>query len=136
MASLRMGYDLFAGSSQAGTDGGVGGDILIETNEAKTYKLRIIKNSNDYYWNNTSGAYEASAPAEADEYTVPGSDGLNPSAIRRLRCKLPAVARSSATSAGVTVVVYPSGGTPSVPSIVTTAAANNGVSMTLEFFSV
>jgi hypothetical protein len=137
MAVLRIGYDLFAGSSQAGTDGGVGGDILIETNAASTYKLRIIRTSDGHYFNNTTGAYGAGAPAEADEMTVPGSEGLQKSAISRLRCKLPALARSLATSAGLTVVAYPSGGTPSVPGIAgTPGTANNGVSMHLEFFAV
>jgi hypothetical protein len=123
MATLRIGYDLFAGSSQAGTDGGVGGNVQIETAKALAYRLTIQRLSDNHFWDDTAQAFGAGDPAEADEYLVPGSAAPNPSAIRRLLCKIPEAACLGITSAGFKIIAYAAGDTPS----------SAGVDMTLEF---
>lgn len=112
MSVLRVGYDLFAGSSQAGTDGGVGGNFQVETAKALPHYVKIKRTADSYYWNNTSQAYQTSTVAQADEYLIPGSDG-HPQAIRRLLFKLPEAACTSIASTGVTLTVYAQGDTPS-----------------------
>jgi hypothetical protein len=121
--TLKIGYDLFAGASQAGYNSGVPGVIQIETAKALKYKLRVVRASDSNYWNATTGAFQAGAPAEADELTVPGSVETSPAAIRRLSMRLPAAAITGITSAGFTVTAYATGDTP----------ASAGVDMTLEF---
>jgi hypothetical protein len=126
MATLRIGYDLFAGSSQAGTDSSVPGDILLETAKALKYKLQVQRASDSYYWNATTGAFQSGAPAEADELDFFGSyspSGATPQAVRRLRMKIPDAVATGITSAGFTVTAYATGDTPS----------SAGVDMTLEF---
>jgi hypothetical protein len=123
MSILRIGYDLFAGTSQAGTDGGVGGNVQVETAKALPYYLTIQRLSDNYFWNNTSQAFQAGDPAEVDEYMIPGSDGLQIGAIRRLLCKIPEAAAAGITAAGFKAIAYASGDTPS----------SAGVDMTLEF---
>lgn len=124
--TLRIGYNLFAGSSQAGTDSNVPGDIQVETAKALKYKLRVVRASDSWYWNATTGAFQAGAPAEADELDFVGSYSLNGQsvpAIRRIAMKLPAAVIAGITSAGFTVTAYATGDTP----------ATAGVDMTLEF---
>jgi len=122
-AVLRIGYELLAGSSQAGTDGGVMGNIVVETTKAKKYYLTVQRLSDNHYWNNTTAAFGAGDPAEADEILIPGSDELHPNAIRILKCTLPAACRTGITAAGFKVIAYATGDTPS----------SAGVDMTLEF---
>jgi len=121
--TLKIGYDLFAGASQAGTNSGVPGVIQIETAKALAYRLKVQRASDSYYWNATSGAFQSGAVAEADEILVPGSNELRPGAIRRLMCRLPAECIAGITAAGFTVTAYAAGDTPS----------SAGVDMTLEF---
>lgn len=121
--TLKIGYDLFAGASQAGTDSGVPGVLQIETAKALAYRVKVQRASDSYYWNETSGAFQSGAVAEADELLVPGSDGLHPGAIRRLAMRLPKECIDGITSAGFTVTAYAAGDTPS----------SAGVDMTLEF---
>lgn len=120
---LRIGYELLAGSSQSGTDGGIMGNIVVETMKAKKYFLTIQRLSDNYFWNNTTGAFQSGDPAEADEFPIPGSDELYPKAIRILKCTLPATCRAGITAAGFKVIAYATGDTPS----------SAGVDMTLEF---
>ena len=122
MATLRIGYDLFAGSSQAGTDSGIGGNIQIETAKAKAYYIKVTRTADTDYWNNTSGAFQAGAVAEADEICVQGSNELSPKAVRRLMCKLPEALRTALTT-GCTITAYASGDTPS----------SAGIDLTLEY---
>lgn len=126
MSTLRIGYDIFAGSRQAGTDSNVPGNIQLETAKSEKYKLQIQRLSDDKYWNATTGAWVASAPAEADELDFRGSysnNGATQSAVRMLLMRLPTAIASSVTSAGFKVTAYASGDTP----------ASEGVDMTLEF---
>lgn len=121
--TLKIGYDLFAGASQAGTNSGVPGVLQLETAKALAYRIRLVRASDSYYWNETTGAFQAGATAEADELLIPGSDGLRPGAIRRLAMRLPKEAIDDITAAGFTVTAYAAGDTPS----------SAGVDMTLEF---
>jgi hypothetical protein len=114
MATLKVGYNVFAGTSQAGTDAGIPGEIQAETAVAGKYKVRVQRLSDNNYWNNTSGAFQAGATAEADELDFRGSDsdrGIT-SAIRRLRMRLPQELLDDVTSAGLIVYVYETGGSP------------------------
>lgn len=109
---LRIGYDLFAGSSQAGTDSSVPGNIQIETNQAKKYKLRVQRLSDSNYWNNTTPGWQAGAPAEADELDFRGSDGVVLSSIRRCAMKLSGTILDGIDADGVVVTAYATGDTP------------------------
>ncbi len=114
MATLKVGYNVFAGTSQAGTDAGVPGEIQAETAVSGLHKVRVIRLSDDYYWNNTSEAFQAGATAEADELDFRGSESERgfTSAIRRLRMRLPQDLLDDVTSAGLKVFVYETGGSP------------------------
>jgi hypothetical protein len=114
MATLKVGYNVFAGTSQAGTDASVPGEIQAETAVSGKYKVRVIRLSDDWYWNNTSGAFQAGATAEADELDFLGSDSDRGTtcSIRRLRMRLPKELLDGVTSAGLTVYVYETGGSP------------------------
>lgn len=123
MATLRIGYDLFAGSSQAGTDGGVGGNFQVETAKAGAYYAKVTRTADTYYWNNTTGAFTSTAVAEGDEILIPGSNALQSSAVRRLMFKLPEACAALIAATGFKVTAYATGDTPS----------SAGVDLTLEF---
>jgi len=114
MATLKVGYDVFAGTSQAGVDAGIPGVIQAETAVKGKHKLQVQRLSDSWYWNNTSGAFQAGNPAEADELDFEGSVSdreIHP-AIRRLKMRLPKELLDDVTSAGLKVWVYPTGGSP------------------------
>ena len=126
MTTLRVGYDLFAGPSQAGTESKVSGNLQAEVPKAGAYKVRVVRLSDNYYWNQTNAAFESGATAEADELDFEGS--INPSgkpggADRRLSMKIPKEVSDGITSAGFTATIYASGDTPS----------SEGADITLEF---
>lgn len=123
MASLRIGYDVFAGSSQAGTDAGNPGNIQLETAKDLSYKLKVQRLSDNYYWNNTTPGWQSGAVAEADELDFFGSEISNGGAIRRLKMKLPKEVLAGITSAGCVLTAYAAGDTP----------ATEGVAMTLAY---
>lgn len=111
--ALKIGYDLFAGASQAGTDSGVPGVIQVETAKALSYHCRIQRLSDNQYYNASTKAYQAGAPAQSLEITIPGSDEVNPSAIRRLMLRIPKEAQDGIVAAtGFTATVYANGDTP------------------------
>ncbi len=108
---LKVGFDIFAGASQAGTDSGVPGLLQAETVVAGKHGIRVQRKSDSNYWNATSGAFQAGATAEADELYFLGSvsaRGIQPS-IARLKERLPKELIDAATSAGLTILVYPEG---------------------------
>ncbi|MCK5639773.1 MAG: hypothetical protein KAJ19_03210 [Gammaproteobacteria bacterium] len=126
MASLKMGYDIMSGPSQAGTNPNLSGNLQLETAKALKYFIKIQRLSDDYWWNNTSGAFQAGAVAEADEKVFDGSFtpvGKLPAAIRRLMMKLPEEALAGITAAGTKITAYATGDTP----------ASEGVDITLEY---
>lgn len=115
MTYLRIGYALFKGASQAGvaiaaTNGATPGNVEIETNEAKAYKLQIQRLSDNQYWNSTTEAFQAGDPT-TDDVTVPGSDEVNPNANRRLIYKPSLDMLALAGADGILFTVYPVGGT-------------------------
>jgi hypothetical protein len=116
MSTLKVGYDVFAGASQAGTDSGVPGLLTAETAKKGKHKVRIQRLSDNWYWNNTSGAFQAGATAEADELDFEGSysasgRGIHP-AIRRLKMRIPKEVVTGATAAGLKMYVYATGDSP------------------------
>lgn len=115
--TLEIGYDLFSAASPMGTDTGMSGNFQINTAKALPYKLQVKRVSDSYYWNATTEAWVASAAAEAHEITVPGSNSVNPSAVRQLLVKLPNELIDGLTAAGVTVTAYASGDTPSTEGV-------------------
>lgn len=122
---LKVGFDIFCGTTQAGTDAGIPGDLLAETVVAGKHGIRVQRNSDNHYWNNTTGAFQAGATAEADELYFKGSvshRNIQP-AKARLKEKLPKELLAGATAAGLTILVYPEGeqgtGAPTTASIVT-----------------
>lgn len=111
---IKIGYDLFAGASAAGTASGVTGNLQVETAVAGKHKVRIQRGDDDDYWNATTGAFDNGATSEANELTFPGSeqaDGRGP-AIRRLSTKLPEAMLALSAGQLLTINVYPTGGTP------------------------
>lgn len=124
MTDLRIGYDLFAGSTQAGTDSSVMGNIQIETAKALKYKLQVQRLSDDNYWNNVSSpGWQAGVPSEADDLDFVGSDELNPQAIRRCMMKLPKEVLDGIDLDGYILTAYATGDTP----------AADGVAITLPY---
>ena len=119
MATTLVGYNIFKGASQAGTDDGTAGTIQIETSASGKYKVRLVRSADSYYWDTTSGtagAFVAGAPAPAAELDVPGS--YNPSGpddsatIRRLEFRLPALVIAGVVSGTLTITAYPASSTP------------------------
>lgn len=111
MADLRIGYDVFSGSSQAGTDSSVSGLVQVETNKKGLYRMGLERLSDNNFYNATTKAFVGSRPAEADELAFEGSDsdrGIQP-VIRRLLGRLPKEALAGITAAGVKVRVYAPG---------------------------
>lgn len=123
--ALKVGYNLFSGASQAGTNDGTTGVIQAEVDSNVAYYMKIQRLSDSYYWNETSGAFQSGNPAEADEHQMRGSEATygGSSYLRRLSDRLPKEAIDGIDSDGVTITVYPSGGTP----------ATDGVAITLAF---
>jgi hypothetical protein len=108
MANLRVGYDAFAGSSQAGTDSKLAGILQAETAEAGLHRVSIERLSDNEFYNASTKAFVASRPAEALELAFEGSDsdrGIHP-AIRRLMLRLPKEAVTELTAAGCICRVY------------------------------
>jgi len=123
--ALKVGFDIFAGTSQAGTDAGIPGNLQAETVVAGKHGIRVQRNSDNQYWNNSSGAFQAGATAEALELYFRGSvsaRGIQPAKMRLVE-KLPKELLAAATAAGLTSLVYPEGeqatGAPTTASIVT-----------------
>lgn len=111
MSVLKVGYDVFAGASQAGTNDGTPGVVQAEVTESKAYYMQITRLSDDNYWNNTTKAFQAGEPAQADEIVMQGSQPCYGSfnAHRRLMDRIPYEALIASTAAGNTVKVYPDG---------------------------
>jgi hypothetical protein len=125
MASLRVGYDLFAGSSQAGIDASISGVIQVETAKALKYKLKIKRLSDDKYWDTSTPGWETSEPAEADELDFVGSEvltGQAPSALRRLQMRIPQTILEGIDSSGAIFTVYATGDTPATAGVAVTLA--------------
>jgi hypothetical protein len=115
MSTLRIGYALFKGASQAGVvfsaaNAATPGNVEIETNEAKAYKLQVQRLSNNEYWNGSTKAWQAGDPTTAD-ITVEGSDVVNPNPDRRLIHRPSLDMCAGIDSDGVKFTVYPVGGT-------------------------
>jgi len=126
---MKVGYDIFAEPTQAGTDSGVNGVLCVETASALKHKVRVTRQQDGYYWNETNQAYESGATAEADEldfrgsFTESGSGSGN--AIRRCQLRIPKLVADGATSTTVTFQVYLAG-----------SAAATGTSIVMDFASV
>ena len=125
MATLRIGYNLFSGSSQAGTDDGTPGVIQLETAKALGYKLKVQRLSDSFWWNATTPAWQAGAVAEADDLDFTGSinDSGSVGATRRLQMRIPNLVAAGITALGAKYTAYALGDTP----------ASAGVDMTLEY---
>lgn len=121
--ALKVGYDVFKGASQAGTNDHTAGVVQAEVDTNSTYHMRIQRLSDNYYWNNTSGAFQAGATAQADEIQIQGSDQSSGSisAHRRLSDRLPVESLVGIDSDGCILTVYPDG------------ALGSGVAITLAF---
>ena len=79
--------------------------------------------SDNFYYNASTKAFQAGAPAQALEIEIPGSKESNPQATRRLAFKIPKEAQDGiAAATGATYTVYADGDTPA-----------GGVAMTLVF---
>ncbi len=114
MADLRVGYDVFAGSSQAGQDSSVPGVLQAETSVKGLHKVQVQRLSDDEYFNATTLAFQAGVPAEADDLDFQGSEsdrGIQP-AIARLSMRLPKEVNANVDSSGMTITVYGTGLTP------------------------
>ena len=120
--TLRIGYDLFAGSTQAGTDSSLMGNIQIETAQALKHKIKVQRLSDNYYWNNTTPGWQAGAVAEADELDFMGSDVVRPQAISRYMMKLSATILAGIDADGCVLTAYASGDTPSTDGAAITLA--------------
>lgn len=109
--ALKVGYNVFAGAAQAGTNDGTPGVVQAEVDSNVSYHMRIQRLSDDYYWNNSTGAFQASATAQAVEIMIQGSDQSSGSisAHRRLSDRIPYEALVGIDSDGCTVTVYPDG---------------------------
>jgi hypothetical protein len=106
MASLKVGYDAFAGSSQAGTDSGVPGVIQVETAKAEKYFCRIQELDSNEYYNAATLAFQIADPGKAHHLVVTGSDAATIAAIRRLVLRIPAEAQAGIGAAGATFTIY------------------------------
>jgi hypothetical protein len=111
MSVLKVGYNVFAGASQAGTNSGTPGVVQAEVNQSKAYYMRIQELKDDEYWNNTTKAYVAGAPAQADEIQIQGSCPYSgsPNTIRRLSDRIPYEALAGIAVEGCKITVYADG---------------------------
>jgi hypothetical protein len=110
--TLKVGYDVFKGAAQAGTNDGTPGVVQAEVDTNVAYYMRVQRLSDSFYWNNTVKAFQAGVPAQADEIMMQGSDQDSGSvaACRRLSDRIPYEAVIGIDGNGCTVTVYPSGG--------------------------
>lgn len=110
--ALKIGWNLFAGASQAGTDSGVKGDLVAEVPLAGAYYIQVQRLSDDNYWDFAAEGWQAGAPTDSENLVFPGSVGYSGTgpAIRRLAAKLPDEMWAGVTTAGVKIWVYESGG--------------------------
>jgi hypothetical protein len=108
--ALRIGYALFKGASQAGVAGDLTpGNVEIEVDQSKTYKLQVQRLADSEYWNDTTKAWQAGDPT-TDDITVPGSlqqNGAGP-AHQRLIVKPSLDMCLGIDADGVLFTAYPS----------------------------
>jgi hypothetical protein len=125
MSVLKVGYNVFAGASQAGTNSGTPGVVQAEVNQSKAYFMKIQELNANEYWNNTTKAFQVADPAQADEIEIQGSCPYSgsPNTIRRLSDRIPYEALAGIVADGCKVTVYADGETP----------AADGVSITLAY---
>lgn len=124
--ALKLGLEIFSGTAQASPqDAPIPGVVQCETVAQGLHKLEVERNSDGFYWNATTGAFQVGQPAEADTLDFRGSEsdrGIHP-ARRRLSMRLPKELLAGATTAGLTLRVFASGdqgaGAPDEISIVT-----------------
>lgn len=112
--ALKVGYNVFAATAQAGTDDGTPGILQAETVAQGKHKVRLQRLSDSFYWNHTTQAFQAGATAEVDEMTFLGSEserGIHP-ARRRLEMRLPKALLTAVGVAGAELAVYVSGAAP------------------------
>jgi len=117
MANLKIGYDIFAGSSQAGTDSSVPGNLIAETSQKGKHKVKVQRLSDNQYWDWVAEAWQAGLTAEGEdgdfEGSYPDSGRGTYAAVRRLAMKLPQDILDGLTAAGVKIWVYKTGDAPS-----------------------
>jgi hypothetical protein len=125
MASLKVGYDMFAGAQQGGSVSGQSGVVQVETAKSTAYYLKVQRLSDNYYWNDTTKVFQAGAVAQADEIEIPGSVShqANTATVRRLQAKLPDEATAEIDGSGCVITAYADGDTP----------GSDGVSITLAY---
>ena len=110
--ALKVGYDVFKGAAQAGTNDGTPGVVQVETDSNLAHYMRIQRLSDSFYWNATTKAFQAGVPAESDELLIQGSDVTSGSSTskRRLSDRIPYEALVGIDGDGCVLTVYPSGG--------------------------
>jgi hypothetical protein len=112
--TLKVGFDVFAGASQAGVNDGSPGVIQAEVDQSGAYYISLQRLSDNYYYNATTKTFQASRPSQSNELLIPGSvvvgSSFSGGSYRRLKEKIPKEALSGITSAGVKIFVYPDGG--------------------------
>lgn len=107
MSVLRIGYALFKGASQAGVIGDkTPGNIEVETNEAKDYRVQVQRLSDNFYWNNTTKAFQAGDPT-VDDIKLTSTTDFSPRNCIRLTLKPSLDMCAAITSAGALFSVYP-----------------------------
>jgi len=109
--ALKVGYDVFKGAAQAGTNDGTPGVVQAEVDMDGAYYMRVQRLSDNFYWNNTTKAFQAGATAQTDEIMIQGSDQSSgsTSSQRRLSDRIPYEALIGIDSDGCIVTVYPDG---------------------------
>ena len=117
MANLKIGYNIFEGSSQAGTDSSVPGTLIAETSQKGKHKVRVQRLSDNQYWDWVAEAWQVAATVEAEDGDFVGSftdsGRATYAAVRRLSMRLPQDVLDGLTAAGVKIWVYKTGDTPS-----------------------
>jgi len=112
MAILKIGWDLFAGSTQAGTDSGIPAVLTCETAQKGKHYVQVQRLSDNQYWDWVAAGWQAGAPTDAENGVFFGSvsqRNIHPS-IRRLSMRLPKELLDGVTAAGLKIWVYPDGG--------------------------
>lgn len=109
--ALKVGYDVFKGAAQAGTNDGTPGVVQAEVDTNVAYYMRVQRLSDNFYWNNTTKAFQAGATPQADEIMMQGSDQTSgsTSAHRRLSDRIPYEALVGINASGCIITVYPDG---------------------------
>jgi hypothetical protein len=122
--TLKVGYDVFKGAAQAGTNDGTPGVVQAEVDTNAAYYMRIQRLSDNFYWNNTTLAFQAAVPSQSNEILIQGSDGVvGTSGNRRLSDRIPYEALSGMNSSGCKITVYPDGGNVDLPASKVTGSA-------------